>query len=167
MEESLDLSALYSSVKIHEGYRNVSYMDTEKHLTVGIGHKVTSRDNIKLGQKISADRVKRFFNTDIRVAYRGARSLLVDFDAHPRAIKNVLTEMVFQMGRSGVAEFEKTIAFFNNRDYKSASIEMLNSDWARQTPNRARNLSRVVSVQKPLVLSDDDSYIQGLMNVFN
>lgn len=167
MEESLDMEALYSSVKIHEGYRNISYMDTEKHLTIGIGHKVTSRDSIKFGQKISDDRVKYFFNIDIRVAYRGARSLLIDFDAHPRAIKNVLTEMVFQMGRSGVREFKNTIAFLNDRDYRSASIEMLDSDWASQTPNRARNLSKIVAVQKPLLLSDTDSYILGLMDVFN
>jgi hypothetical protein len=31
-----------------------------------------------------------------------------------------------------------------DKDYKSASVEMLDSKWAKQTPNRAKELSEII-----------------------
>ena len=55
--------------------------------------------------------------------------------------KEVLCEMIYQMGFSGVSKFKNMIKALQNRDYKLASIEMLDSRWAKQTPNRAKELS--------------------------
>ena len=45
------------------------------------------------------------------------------------------------MGFSGVSKFKNMIKALQNRTYKLASIEMLDSRWAKQTPNRAKELS--------------------------
>ena len=49
--------------------------------------------------------------------------------------------MIFQMGFTGVSKFKNMIKALQNHDYKQASIEMLDSRWAKQTPNRAKELS--------------------------
>lgn len=162
MGDSLDVSSLYRSVKLHEGYRSVAYLDHLGYLTVGIGHRVTSTDNIKLNEKISIVRIKKFFNDDIHKAFNGAKTLLLNFESHPRAVKNILTEMVFQLGRNGVSKFKKTLSLINAKDYPSASIEMLDSKWYKQTPSRAKALSDIMSRQRPLVLGADDNYILHL-----
>ena len=40
-----------------------------------------------------------------------------------------------------MGKFKNMIKALQNRDYKQASIEMLDSRWAKQTPNRAKELS--------------------------
>ena len=62
----------------------------------------------------------------------------------PHKIQDVIYEMCYQMGVTGVSKFKKTLAYLENEEFKKASIEMLDSRWARQTPNRARKLSNIV-----------------------
>ena len=38
----------------------------------------------------------------------------------------------------------KTITYLKDKDFKSASVEMLDSKWAKQTPNRAKEMSEIV-----------------------
>ena len=59
----------------------------------------------------------------------------------PEEVKNVVTEMCYQMGVSGFNKFKKTIYLLETEQYEDASIEMLDSLWAKQTPNRAKELS--------------------------
>ena len=59
----------------------------------------------------------------------------------PQEIKDVVMEMCYQLGVTGVSKFKKTIAYLQNKQWEEASIEMLDSLWARQTPNRAKELS--------------------------
>ena len=44
----------------------------------------------------------------------------------------------------GFSRFKKTIAYLQNKQFKEASVEMLDSRWADQTPNRAKELSNRV-----------------------
>ena len=43
--------------------------------------------------------------------------------------------------RRGFSKFKKTIYLLETEQYDEASIEMLDSLWAKQTPNRAKELS--------------------------
>jgi lysozyme len=66
----------------------------------------------------------------------------------PVAVQDVIYEMCYQMGISGVSKFKKTLLYLENREFKMASKEMLDSRWARQTPNRANKLSNIVKEVK-------------------
>jgi lysozyme len=57
-------------------------------------------------------------------------------------ILDVLTEMAFQMGWTGLHKFVKMFEAINNNDLELASREMLDSKWAKQTPGRANGLAR-------------------------
>ena len=63
----------------------------------------------------------------------------------PEEVKDVVTNMCYQLGVSGFSRFKKTIYLLETEQYHEASIEMLDSLWAKQTPNRAKELSEILS----------------------
>ena len=52
--------------------------------------------------------------------------------------------MIFQLGIGNVMKFKKMIAALQEKDFETASLEMLDSRWASQTPSRAEKLSLIV-----------------------
>jgi lysozyme len=59
-------------------------------------------------------------------------------------VKDVVVEMCYQLGVSGFSKFKKAIDHLENKRYGKASVEMLDSRWAKQTPNRALELSNII-----------------------
>ena len=53
--------------------------------------------------------------------------------------------MCYQLGLRGFSKFKKTIYYLETEQYDEASIEMLDSLWAKQTPGRAKELSKYIS----------------------
>jgi lysozyme len=56
--------------------------------------------------------------------------------------RDVLTNMAYQLGVSGVLKFKGALAAIKHSKYELAAKEMLDSVWARQTPNRAKRLAK-------------------------
>ena len=52
--------------------------------------------------------------------------------------------MCYQMGVNGFSKFKKTINYLSKEKFSRASLEMLDSKWAVQTPGRAKQLSERV-----------------------
>jgi lysozyme len=59
--------------------------------------------------------------------------------------QRVLANMAFQMGTDGLLKFKGTLALMQAGKYDDAAKEMLNSKWARQTPNRAKRLAKMMA----------------------
>lgn len=82
---------------------------------------------------------------DIAEAKRGAAKVLDRLWAGLDEVRQeVLIMMVFQLGEKGVGRFRKMIEAIEKKDYELAAKEMLDSRWAQQTPNRARELSKIM-----------------------
>ena len=62
---------------------------------------------------------------------------------NPSLAEEIIIEMVYQMGESGVSKFKKMWKALkqNPKDYYEAAKQMMDSRWAKQTYNRARSLS--------------------------
>ena len=60
------------------------------------------------------------------------------------ARKGALVNMCFQMGVAGVSKFKNTLEALREGDWERASIEVLDSRYARQTPHRARRISKQI-----------------------
>lgn len=59
--------------------------------------------------------------------------------------QGVILCMAFQLGTNGVANFRKMCGALRIRDYITASIEMLDSEWHRKdTPARAKRMARIM-----------------------
>ena len=83
---------------------------------------------------------------DLQEAIRGARSLMEDHgcaDIDEQA-EEILIEMVFQLGMTGVSKFKKMWKALAELNYIGASYEMLDSRWAKQTPNRAKAMAKTM-----------------------
>lgn len=50
----------------------------------------------------------------------------------------VLISMAYQMGVDGLAKFKKTLGYVATGDFDDAAHMMIQSKWAKQTPNRAK-----------------------------
>ena len=57
--------------------------------------------------------------------------------------KIIIIEMIFQLGGNGVSKFRKMWQALQQDppDYAEASVQMLDSRWAKQTPNRAQEMA--------------------------
>ena len=65
-------------------------------------------------------------------------------DTVPPAVQGVIIEMSYQMGVSGVSKFKKALHAMQMLQWKEAAKELLDSRWAKQTPNRAKELSDII-----------------------
>ena len=60
----------------------------------------------------------------------------------PTTAQHTITEMVFQLGKpTGVSKFRNMWKCLQEPNFNGASLEMLDSKWNRQTPNRCKKLS--------------------------
>ena len=143
----MDMDRLMESVKKHEGYRNKVYLDTLGKRTVGVGH-LCVEDFWMDGVEYEEDFLMEILEKDLQEAIRGARSLMEDHgcaDIDEQA-EEILIEMVFQLGPTGVKKFKKMWVALNENppNYKEASVQMLDSRWAKQTKNRAEGLAKTM-----------------------
>ena len=134
-------SDLLKAVKLSEGFRDRVYKDTLGIDTIGYGFAIK---DLVLDEDISEMILRRKLDSLIDRANKRFK-FLKDL---PIKAQDVIYEMCYQMGISGVSKFKKTLLYLENRVFKMASKEMLDSRWARQTPNRANKLSNIVKEVK-------------------
>ena len=138
----MNLERLLKSVKKHEGYRNKVYLDTLGKRTVGVGH-LCVEDFWEDDKEYEESFLMEILEKDLQEAIRGAKELMEEHgcaDIDDRA-EEILIEMVFQLGRTGVSKFRNMWKALSEHNYVGASFEMLDSRWAKQTPNRAKNMA--------------------------
>ena len=129
--------SLIDSIKQNEGYRSKVYDDSLGIPTIGYGFAIKDLEldqdicDLILERKVKdlKDRIKKKFSW-----YRYM----------PPTIKDIVVEMCYQLGVYGFSCFKKTISYLQNKEWEKASVEMLDSRWAVQTPRRARELSEIV-----------------------
>ena len=135
---------LKEQIKNHEGFVDTVYKDSLGFATIGYGHLVKSNDPYEEGKTYSKEQLTDQFNDDFATAKNQAIDLInglpLNFKAHC-----VIIEMVFQLGVGGVSKFKAMWKALEENDYTTASIEMLDSRWAKQTPTRAENLSDIMN----------------------
>ena len=89
------------------------------------------------------------FDVDLNRAAAGADELILknigDHDDLPQVIQEVLVEMVFQLGKTGVKQFRNMWASLKDKDFVSAGLHMKDSRWRKQTPKRCEHLSDLVA----------------------
>ena len=124
------------TIETDEGFRKHIYKDSRGYRTIGFG------TNIDLG----IDREEGEILLSHRLQKNG--KILADkwpaFSKMPEEIQAVLVEMSYQLGPSRVLKFKKMLAALEKGDYKSASKEIQNSKWARETPARAKRAASVL-----------------------
>ena len=127
---SLDL------IKKHEGLRLKVYKDSLGIETIGYG-----RNLVDVG--ITENMAQDMLMEDMLAVYRECNKYHWYHGLNP-ARRAVIENMMFNMGASRFAGFEKTIGYIENGQWYKASTEMLDSKWAVQVGNRAQELSMLM-----------------------
>ena len=138
----IDMDKLLESVKRHEGYRNKVYLDTLGKRTVGVGHLCVEEfweDDKEYEEKFLMD----ILEADLQNAIKGAKDLMAEHGCMDidEVAEEIIIEMIFQLGKTGVSKFKNMWKALSALEYSTAAMEMLDSRWAKQTPNRAEAMS--------------------------
>jgi lysozyme len=133
----VDLAELIEDLKRHEGFRSRVYTDTLGVPTIGIGFAIK---DLELDEEICNQILEKKISKLLPQIF----SSFPHLKNQPNIAKIVVINMCYQMGVRGVSKFKKFHKALENNDYITASAEMLDSRWSRQTPNRAKELSEKI-----------------------
>lgn len=110
-------------------------MDTTGHETIGYGR------NLK-AEGISYDEAKYLLSNDIKSAIREAKAQpWWEYVAGNDNWENACIEIVYNMGAHGFAGFHDLIGCLKNRDGAGSARALLNSKYARQVGQRAKDIA--------------------------
>ena len=134
------MQELINSVKENEGYRSSVYKDSLGIDTIGYGFAIK---DLELDEDICEEILKRKLERLIdRVQKKWGWIINL-----PQEAQEVMYEMCYQMGVSGVSKFKKTLLYLESHEFRMASKEMLDSKWAKSdSPQRAKRMSEIIKV---------------------
>ena len=139
----MDIDKLREELIADEGMRLDIYRCTENHLTVGVGHRILPGDTEygkPEGYTITERRMKQLFDLDVAIVKEDCHRLYEDFDDLPEQAQRIIANMMFNMGLPTMKKFKGMKRCVDERDFAGAALEMLDSKWARQLPNRSERL---------------------------
>tara|TARA_R100001594_G_scaffold58135_1_gene92113 strand:+ start:161 stop:571 length:411 start_codon:yes stop_codon:yes gene_type:complete len=134
------MNDLLNRIKEHEGFRDKVYKCTEGFDTIGYGFAIK---DLVLDEDIAEEILLR----KVESLISRVRKKFNWLDTVPPAVQGVLVEMSYQMGVSGVSKFKKALHAMQMFQWNVAADELLDSRWAKQTPNRAKELSNIIRSQ--------------------
>ena len=126
-------------IKKNEGFSSRPYKDQLGNNTIGYGHLIRKKEIVLYKKKIKISFFQNLFENDFKTA-------LDDYNKHFRKysfsqnIKELIVEMIFQMGIQNVLSFKKTLRHIRKNNKFLAALEMMDSIWYKQTPLRVENL---------------------------
>ena len=147
--KDFNMRAFECQLKIHEGVKYVSYLDTENLLTGGIGHLLRADEIPRwpLNSPISEEQVTTWFNQDsasaIKIAtnYLGADYWSTLTDVRKRAV----ADLAFNLGARGLSKFVAFKSAMLASDYNRAGQELRNSRWYTQVGRRGPNIITMIT----------------------
>jgi len=125
---------LVDQLKRDEGVELKPYKDTVGKTTIGVGRNLTD-----VG--ISMGEAEFLLENDITRTQVGLVKALPWTTGLDEARLGALLNMGFQLGISGLLGFKKFLKLMETKDFDAASKEMLDSEWATQSGDRALRLS--------------------------
>jgi lysozyme len=129
---------LTRQLKGDEGIKPQAYTDHLGFWTIGVGRLIDAR---KPGSGLRPAEITFLLNNDIDDRIDQLSRRLSWFETLDSARQGVLLNMSFQLGVDGLLGFKNTLKMIEQRNYEAAAAGMLNSLWAKQTPERANRMA--------------------------
>lgn len=146
-----------------EGVRVKVYWDHLGFPTVGIGHliihektsnmqRINSELSKQVGRtvtngRITNEEITKLFKSDLAKVQREIATFYKTAPAYAACDatrKMAMENMAFQLGVGGLGKFTKSMALIAAKKWGAAYHELLDSDWAKQTPGRANRVAKVI-----------------------
>lgn len=136
---------LSADIERDEGREHVAYPDPITKAapwTIGVGH--TGRE-VHPGLVWADAMINDAKATDIMLVQRGLDTALAWWRTLSDPRQDVLVNMAFNMGVHGLLEFQEALAAMRAGHFAGAAVAMLESQWARQLPDRSARLATQMS----------------------
>ena len=141
----MDFTKLAIELEEEEGNKPYAYQDHLGYWTIGIGILIDKRK----GGGLRPEEVTFIFENRMRILAEELQERLPWFNTLVDARQRVLMQMAFQMGVDGLMGFVNTLRMIEQGKYMMAAAGMLQSKWAKQTPDRAARLSKMMETGIP------------------
>lgn len=134
-------SQVIARLVLDEGEVLHAYQDHLGYWTIGVGVLIDERK----GGGITQEESRYLLRNRLRRKEAELNQRFEWWHAIDDVRQGVLLCMAYQLGVNGVANFKRMCAALKIRDYITASIEMLDSNWAKkQTPARAQRMAKIM-----------------------
>lgn len=134
------MKQLITQLRRDEGEVLHAYQDHLGYWTIGVGRLIDARK----GGGLSPAEAAYLLQNDIDRVSSEIFKRIPWAATLDQARLGVLINMGFQMGVDGLLKFTTTLKRIQEMDYAGASHSMLDSLWAKQTPDRAKRLSKQI-----------------------
>jgi lysozyme len=141
---------VFNQLELEEGYKKFRYKCDTGHWTIGKGYNLDANP-LKLSST-ELEHLEKFGcseeKADELLLMHVEKNCLPEcesfefWDDLDDVRKYVLIGMVYQMG--SIKSWKNTLAAIGSGDYEKASRMMLQSKWAKQTPNRANFMAEIM-----------------------
>ena len=139
----MDKKRLQKELAEDEGIKLEVYLDHLSLPTCGVGHLILESDKehgCEVGTPISQERCDELFEQDINSVLNDCARLYPQFYTYPDEAKLIIANMMFNLGYPRLSGFKKMRQAVIDGDWFEASVQMTDSKWYRQVPNRAKRL---------------------------
>jgi len=130
-----------------EGFDATVYKDTLGFLTVGVGHRVISSDNLRLGDKVSISRVTKLLDVDSEKAFQAAKKQAEQMGKESDDFIVALTSVNFQLGTGWPKTFNQSFKLLVEGKGEEAIKKLKGSKWAQQTPVRVTDFIEAIEAE--------------------
>ena len=135
-----DYRELKIKIKKHEGYRDHIYLDSRSIPTFGYGHMVLPDDDLIEDKHYPITVAEEYFDKDFNISVSAAEKLIGDIELN-YIQKCCIIQMCYQLGGPRTTKFKKMWEALKNGDPKTASAEIIDSAWHKQTPGRCEEVA--------------------------
>ena len=148
----LEMSEMINRLIFHEGLRLKPYICPAGKLTIGIGRNTeenpfTKEELARIGNwknGITREQAYWLCQNDIERCVKELRNNLIWFENLDAERKYALIDMCFQLGIIGLLKFKRTLGSIAVGYYELAAEQVLESKYAKQTPDRAKRISNLI-----------------------
>ena len=138
--------SLINQIKYDEGVVLEVYKDHLGYDTCGVGHLLVKGNpeyGCAVGTPISESACDNYLKQDLQIAWDECKILYQPwFKDFPQEVKEILINMMFNMGRPRLTKFVNFNKAIMRKDWKSAAVEGRDSLWHRQVTKRAERLMK-------------------------
>jgi len=127
------IDEMLSLLKKYEGFSRHPYLDTVGKSTIGFGRNLDDCG-------ISLEEAEHLLRNDLDRTWKELMQFPW-FVTQPGNVKDALINMCFNLGIKRLLTFTKMIEALKNKDYTEGAIEVLDSKWASQVGDRAKDVA--------------------------
>ena len=132
---------LLDMLKRHEGVRSHVYLCSAGYETIGVGRNIS-----KSGMGLSEDEVDYLLENDIVRVIKELSSEYPWFKNLDDVRKDAIIDIGFNLGATRLRGFRRALAAMDAADYKTASLEFLDSKWSRDVKGRSTELAYMIEM---------------------